>query len=320
MRPGYADAWELYADAGWTPVPLPRRKKKSPPRGTTGDTDYRYDPGRRDYLEWADRTPRGNLAIVMPPTCIGLDVDVRHGGHITLARLRAQYGSLPTTWESTSRSDGSGIALFRVPPGTKLVAEIETGIEVCQSHHRYVVCWPSIHPLGPVYQWYVGDTVVDVPLLREIPDLPRAWLRGLADTRAKVTEASGFDGDTSDWLDEHSGDRITVQARRVLREAGKSFDRGACRHGTMCSAQVALVRIGAAGRPVTAALEELEVLFTAALYAEDDRDPEDEFREALVSAVRKYGGAQPPKGYPGMSGTELDASARRIARRLEHGE
>ena len=306
---------------------LPRGRKKTPPRGTTGDTGYRYDPGRRHYREWANEFPKGNVALVMPETVIGLDVDVRHDGDKTLARLVREHGELPTTWESTSRADEdwSGIKLFRVPLGTKLVREIKTGIELLQWWHRYCVAWPSIHPEGPMYEWWIGDTTVGIPKVTDLPWLPDKWLKGLADNRTKAsrgagnnrTKASrdnGYDGDVDDWLDAHSGDRIPARARRVLREAERAFGAGACRHGTMCSAQAALVRIGAASKPVQAALDELEGMFCAALYGE--RDAESEFREALETAVRKYGGAKPRRRYPGLSDADLDAAASRIAGRL----
>jgi hypothetical protein len=314
---GYADVWEDYVAAGWTPVPLPRGRKKTPPRGTTGDTDYRFIPFRHNYREWADEFPRGNVALVMPESVIGLDVDVYHDGDMTLARLVREHGELPTTWESTSRAgeDWSGIKLFRVPEGTKLVREIETGIELLQWWHRYCVAWPSIHPEGRMYEWWIGGTAVGIPKVSELPDLPPAWLKGLADNRTKASSRNnGYDGDVDDWLDAHTAEWTPARARRVLREAERAFGGGACRHATMCSAQAALIRIGAAGKPVQAALDELEGMFYAALYGE--RDAESEFREALETAVRKFGGRKTRRRYPGLSDADLAAAASRIAGRL----
>ena len=65
------------------------------------------------------------------------------GGDVSLKQLVEKYGPLPPTWWSTSRSDGSGIGLFRVPFGTTLLTDPATGIDMIQCFHRYVVCAPS---------------------------------------------------------------------------------------------------------------------------------------------------------------------------------
>ena len=178
---GYGSAWQDYRAAGWTPTPLPRGEKFPPQPDVTGNRPSRYNPTARDFKRWAAEFPDGNLMITMPDGVVGIDVDAYHGGLGTLERLTREHGELPTLWESTSRDDGSGIALFRVPPGARLVGNIKEGIEVIQPHHRYAVVWPSIHPSGEMYRWWIGDTEVDIPLVRELPDLPRRWVKGLTD-------------------------------------------------------------------------------------------------------------------------------------------
>jgi hypothetical protein len=47
------------------------------------------------------------------------------------------------------------------------------GVEIIQRHHRYVMCWPSIHPEGGQYFWLDEDgTVTTPPRAEEIPELP----------------------------------------------------------------------------------------------------------------------------------------------------
>ena len=86
---------------------------------------------------------------------IGIDTDhygAKRGGD-TLAEGENCWGLLPPTYTSTSRDDGiSKIRLYRIPKGVKLAGVItfpELGlgdVEIIQPHHRYLVCWPSIHP------------------------------------------------------------------------------------------------------------------------------------------------------------------------------
>ena len=179
----YADAWQHYWDAGWRGVlPLPYRAKTWPPDGFTGHNGV--DPSYADCMTWADAGPR-NLALRVPSDVIGLDVDAyadKPGGE-TLSKLVSEYGPLPATWLSTSRGDGiSGIRLYRVPAGTTLPTKLP-GIELIQRHHRYVTAWPSVHPEGRVYQWVdeaTGEIGCEVPPYERIPDLPAAWIDGLA--------------------------------------------------------------------------------------------------------------------------------------------
>lgn len=162
-RLGYGSAWQAYADAWWTPTPLDRGTKHPPQPDVTGNKPTRYDPGPRDCREWANEFPDGNIMITMPANVIGIDVDAYRGGGGTLAGLTREYGDLPTTWESSSRDDGSGIGLYRVPAGRRLVGKIDPGIEIIQYHHRYAVVWPSVHPEGRVYRWWIGDTSAASP-------------------------------------------------------------------------------------------------------------------------------------------------------------
>jgi Bifunctional DNA primase/polymerase, N-terminal len=94
---------------------------------------------------------------------IGLDVDCyeEKTGAADLARLFGQWGPLPPTWKTTSRDDGSGILLYRVPSGvdpTNWHTGAGPSIEIIRHAHRYAVVWPSIHPeTGQPYRWYRPD-------------------------------------------------------------------------------------------------------------------------------------------------------------------
>ena len=112
----YAQNAVLLAMDGWWPVPLPPRSKKSPPTGYTG-SDGRT-PTYTEIGDWTRSDPHANIAIVLGPDAIGIDVDAygTKTGAATLAELEALHGQLPATVSITSREDGvSGIRLFRLP-------------------------------------------------------------------------------------------------------------------------------------------------------------------------------------------------------------
>jgi hypothetical protein len=298
-RLGYADVWVDYVAAGWTPVPLPRGRKKNPPKDVTGDTADRYDPARRHFKQWASENPRGNVAIVVPETVVGIDVDCYNGkrGAETRAQLEHDHGPLPTTWESTSRDDGiSGIGFYRVPLETWLRGVAGPGIETVQWWYRYAIVWPSVHPEGRLYNWWVGQAAAGIPKVTDLPDLPDAWVKALADKPKASGDGSPYDGDVDDWLaglpELPDGWAAPASVRKVVRDAERAFGDGSCRHDAMLTATAALVALGAQDKPVFDALHELAELFSAAVYDDRDADEEYEYWSAVKGAVRKYGGAK----------------------------
>src|SRR5690606_17877451 len=115
----YAEAAGLYYQAGWRGVlPLPPGQKIPPPKGTTGHSGLW--PSWPDIQAWADENPTGNIALRLPNTVVGIDVDhyeEKRGGD-TLAEAERRWGALPPTVRSTARIDGiSGIRLFRIEAG-----------------------------------------------------------------------------------------------------------------------------------------------------------------------------------------------------------
>jgi putative DNA primase/helicase len=199
----YADYAELYLELGFSPLPLPVGKKKSPPTGYTGYDGK--DVTAEDVAIWIEQMPDGNIALRLPRGTIGIDVDA-YKGPAQLAKwekLVSDLGELPETSSCSSRDDGiSGIRFYRVP--VDYVAE-DMGIagEVIQHHHRYAVVPPSIHPdTKNEYTWADG-------MMRgvdELPELPQAWLDALRKsaktTRSKSTSAGFPSGYTNPHIPE----------------------------------------------------------------------------------------------------------------------
>lgn len=160
---GYAEAAPMYVRLAWRGVlPLKRGTKFPPPTGYTGRG--RPDPTYEQVNQWAQTEAYrdGGLCLRLPDGIIGIDVDAYNDktGAATLEEAQKRWGELPPTVRSTSREDGvSGIRLYRVPPGTELAGGIQFrdmgigDIDIVQHHHRYVNCWPTIHPEGRPYRW-----------------------------------------------------------------------------------------------------------------------------------------------------------------------
>ena len=190
MSNPYADSYEAYWAAGWRGVlPLPYRAKKNPPAGYTGSTGT--DPSFADLATWAMDDVERNICLRMPYLVIGIDVDAYGDklGAQTMALREQEWGPLPPTWRSTSRDDGiSGIRLYRIPTGLKWPGEVGAGIETVRWDHRYVVCWPSVHPEGGTYRWIDPDGIaaIGVPDPDALPMLPDEWVMGLTGGEAAV--------------------------------------------------------------------------------------------------------------------------------------
>jgi putative DNA primase/helicase len=196
----------LYRGAGWQgTLPLPLGQKQQPPPGFTG-RDGRW-PTDADVAAWQANGAQ-NIALRMPETVIGLDVDAYGDkeGDRTLAGLVDRFGPLPATWRSTSRASAvTGISFFRVPAGLTWPNLAGTHIETIRHGHRYAVAWPSLHPEGGQYRWYRPDGSVsadEVPSPEALPALPDTWVRGLTTLavqrpkpREQMTEGDGRDPD-----------------------------------------------------------------------------------------------------------------------------
>lgn len=274
----FASAVDKYLAAGWLgPVPLPARRKKSPPTGYTG-ADGAYATVT-DIADWRATQGAGNIGLRMAPDVIGIDVDnygAKTGG-ATLDDLRAQLGELPDTWISTSRLDGvSGIRFYRLPEPVKLVGSLP-GIEIIQRHHRYAVVAPSIHPEGRPYMWLRDGEVVDVPNVDDLPLLPTAWVEHLRADRRTGAQRHAM----------ATGDETSPTVERAFGRAVMGMSAGT-RHDTTLRALTTLLRLERQEHPgATRAIQDLERLFLSAVTSDGtrtDREAQGEWDRMVQSA------------------------------------
>jgi P4 family phage/plasmid primase-like protien len=300
----FADHVADYAQAGWPCIlPVPPKDKFPPPVGFTGAEGRDTDP--LQLVAWAGTHAGHSIALRMPEGVIGIDVDhytkgtpenqIVKAGADTLASYAEQWGPLPPTWASTARGgdDGPGpsrILFYRVPPG-RYATKLGADIDVIQRHHRYAVVWPSAHHEAGVYRWYAPDGTPSAvpPKPDEFPELPAAWVAGLADGAAGVSAASAdresgqilLDQLADDWRPECAD---VTSARLTAVEALRRSDSGS-RHDTMTERTHHLVQLAASGHTgVAHALLELRDLW-AEITAGEDRA--DEYERALLTSARK---------------------------------
>jgi hypothetical protein len=266
----------LYLKAGWSPFPLPHKKKSPPPTGYTGYAGAYVTTD--DAARW-NKAGGGNVGLRMPECVIGIDVDAYDGksGGATFAEAEARLGALPPTWRSTARETDlvSGIRYFRVPVGRQWADRLGDAVEVIHHGHRYAVAAPSVHPSGGVYGWFDPDglPVVDViPDVSELPELPAAWVNELdrGDVGERPAKAPVKESDVGNWLEGLRAGDSCPPVLDVLDGAEKAFCKGS-RHDAARGLVLRLVRLGEQGHTGTlAALDTLEAIWLNSL---DDREP-----------------------------------------------
>jgi len=257
----WANFAKPYFEAGWCPLPLPPRRKSSPPTGSTGKYDM---PDQKKLAEWyRNRDPRGNIALRVPDDVIGIDVDAyaEKVGAASLAELEQELGPLPDTWTLTSRRDGiSGIRFYRVPKGLHWSGEPIPDIQIVQHHHRYAVAYPSIHPdTKEIYLWYApGDPLNgrpsvtienEIPQITELVDLPVSWVDGLTSGRmwsALAADTAASRGDIVEWVKARPAGQMCRLMRKQAELAVEEIGVGGA-HDTLNSRVYSVISLAAEG-------------------------------------------------------------------------
>lgn len=228
----FSTAVEEYRLKGWNVIPLPHRKKKSPP-GKDDGPQYESFTGRNGRMvedsdveiwtakdsEWA----KGNIALRpgnevqydgRTMEVIGIDVDAykQKNGKSHLAELETTHGPLPNTWTSSARRDSvSGIRWYLVPFGYEYMGKprlrngkASDSIEIVQRVHRYGVVFPSYNPDAKAqYCWYSTGQAPDgihvspaIPRPEQMAELPESWFLFLTRQGTESTGTVPIDMDT----------------------------------------------------------------------------------------------------------------------------
>lgn len=312
MTGAFGLAAQAYFDGGWSPVPFPAQQKWPPADGYTGVHGAYVD--EVTLARWLRPKARvsagnmtwfaaaGNIALRLPRTVLGIDVDMygEKAGRETLAKAEKAWGELPATWYSSARDDGSGIRLFRIPEGLAWPGKLPQGggVELIRWDHRYAMVDPSVHPdTSERYRWWTdgisgpGDVW---PLPEELPELPALWVEGLTSgkrwTDRPVAELDA--DDVKRWLSDRNGPKLCGTMRRTLttyqRKLREASDDGGT-HDAARDAAWALVGDAHAGHAgVEKALAELRKVFLpAAARRADERQASEEWARIVIRGVQK---------------------------------
>lgn len=172
--------------------------------------------------EWLARWPDANIGIAtgQDSGLWVLDVDPRHGGHVTLEDLETRYGALPTSIRARTGSGGQHV-LFRHPMDGRLsnsAGRLGAGLDV-RADGGYIVAAPSNHASGGTYRWLDEEESV----LEAAP----AWLLGLIGERYQDDVDQGADD-----VEPIPDDQAALVTSRKLQIAAKRMRDGLSRHQT----------------------------------------------------------------------------------------
>jgi Bifunctional DNA primase/polymerase, N-terminal/Primase C terminal 1 (PriCT-1) len=112
---------------------------------------------------------------------IAADVDPRHGGDETIAKLEQENGRLPRTWQFLTGGGGHH-SLFRPPGGIvpNSAGKLGAGVDI-RGENGFIVAPPSLHICGRPYAISVDHHPEDIPLAE-----PPPWLTALVKSDAPV--------------------------------------------------------------------------------------------------------------------------------------
>jgi hypothetical protein len=136
---------------------------------------------------WLRRFPTCNIGWALGRDgCGAPDVDPRHGGDESFARLEQKLGCIDTARQKTG--GGGEHHIVRIPPGVSLQSKTRAfgpdypGVDF-KTEGGYIVVAPSLHASGSRYAWDPGSP-------GDIQTLPDAWLEALlAQQNNKVGKA-----------------------------------------------------------------------------------------------------------------------------------
>jgi|GEM_PF-1769911 len=291
----YGTAARDYIQRGYIPLPLPKTAKTPPPAGYTGSGGA--TPTETQYEQWIVNNADGNIAIRLTGDVIGIDVDhytTKNGeqkfGLDDLAELETKLGPLPATIMTTSRTNGAGIRLYRIPMGTILRSALSPSIETIQRHHRYAIVAPSIHPeTGDEYRWIktdTGEVFVDPWDVEDLTPLPDPYIEHFQTDNTEQRSDTATRQDVDKFTAEHQEQHKPAALAGIRGLLAKIHANNKGRHDTLIDVSCVAMREAAAGfYTVTEAKETLNTWWRTVIGNDHQRANGTEFDNAIGWAI-----------------------------------
>ena len=315
------DVINEYIEKGWTaPLPLPHNAKFPPPKNMTGN----IPPLTREDIEtaWKRASNNANIGIrsqidsEMDVIFIDVDEDQAKGkyGAVNMTALQKQYGDLhlqEIPRSSRRGPDSLGAQYpFLVPAGVSWQGQAGKSIDVIQFKHRYTVVSPSTVD-GMQYQWYIGNEVIDIPHIDDLPTLPDKWVNFLSNGSLKsgvdkrnssfakqVSEYSGTDQYDAaiNWMRDNLPEYGSVKpmSNRMRAQVDTSVlmeEMSENAHDTLLNKTMACIELSAEGHDgLKQALKKLRDAFYEEVLSKGRRTKEDaksEFERAIIGGVAR---------------------------------
>lgn len=139
---------------------------------------------------WWATYPEANIGMPMAANhLIGVDIDPRNGGYLTIEQIEAQHG--PLVSEVLQFTGGGGEhRIFSAPKDASFPGKLGAGIDL--KHNGYLIVEPSNHASGGVYEFEASSSILDEapsPLPDWVKDLSYAAKLPVAETLTRVDPA-----------------------------------------------------------------------------------------------------------------------------------
>ena len=230
--------------------------------------------------QWAEKKPGCNWGVWPGEGVVVLDADAKHGGLEALAKLEAQYGSLPPT-VCCETGGGGRHFYFTCPPDFQAKDNLCgcPGLTLIAGKGGVIVP-PSVHPSGKPYVWRAAPW--DKALTRATD-----WLLALVEMKA--TKNVGVDLDTLTW----GGNALDFRTLGALPDGQ--------RNGPVCRVIGIMLK----------SMSEEEVLEQGLAWAEVQEPPYDP--EEMRRKVKSIAKAEREQQTPPPSGIEKAGSSETVS-------
>ena len=135
---------------------------------------------------WWSAYPEANIGMPMAANhLIGVDIDPRNGGYLTIEQIEAEHG--PLVSEVLQFTGGGGEhRIFSAPKDASFPGKLGAGIDL--KHNGYLIVEPSNHACGGSYEFEASSSILD-----EAPSPLPDWVKDLGRERQGAISRTNYE-------------------------------------------------------------------------------------------------------------------------------